>query len=176
MGQTLLGGATNEGNIDLLTPEQKQQFSQAGQGYNQFLQPYDPQQFNDQFQKSFVEPAQQQLNRQIIPGIKENFLGQDESGSGSLNRALAQSATDVSTNLGQQYMNQYNLMNQNKLQALGGMSGLSGQRQFEPMISQNQGLLGSILSMLGSIGGPAVGGYFGRNQYQNQNQNQTGNR
>jgi len=109
------------------------------------------------FQKSFIDPAQQALQRQIIPGIKEQFLGMDESGSGALNRALAQSATDVATGLGSQYMNFYNQQQGNKLNALNLLGGLSGQRTFEPHIQQTQGILGPLISALGQ----AAAGYFG---------------
>lgn len=114
------------------------------------------------FQKSFVDPAQQALQRQIIPGIKEQFLGLDESGSSALNQALAQAATDVSTGLGTQYMNQYNQQQNNQLQALGLLGGLSGQRTFQPMIQQTQGILGPLIGSLGGIGGAGLTGWLGR--------------
>ena len=126
------------------------------------MQPYNQEAFGDLFQKSFVDPSLQALQRQIIPGIKESFLGLDESGSGSLNRALAQSASDVSTGLGQQYMNFYNQQQQNKMGALGQLGGLSGQRTFEPHIEQTQGILGPLIAALGQIGGGfAMGGPAG---------------
>lgn len=135
---------------------QQQQF--ASGAYSDLLQPYNQQGFGDLFQKSFIDPAQQALQRQIIPGIKEQFLGVDESGSGSLNRALAQSASDVSTGLGQQYMNFYNQQQANKLGALGQLGGLSGQRTFEPQIEQTQGILGPLIAALGQIGAGALTG------------------
>jgi len=99
-----------------------------------------------------VAPAQQTLQRQIIPAIKESFLGLDESGSGALNRALAQSATDVATGLGSQYMNFYNQQQANKLSALGQLGGLGTARTSIPNIQQTQGLLGPILSALAGLG------------------------
>ncbi len=140
-------------------PQQQQLASGA---YSDFLQPYNQQGFGDLFQKSFIDPSLQALQRQIIPGIKESFLGLDESGSGSLNRALAQSASDVSTGLGQQYMNFFQQQQQNKLGALGQLGGLSGQRTFEPHIEQTQGILGPLIAALGQIGGGfAMGGPAG---------------
>lgn len=126
----------------------------------QFLQPYDPQQYDEMFQKSFVDPAQQQLQRQIIPGIKESMLGANESGSSALNQALSQAATDVSTALGSQYMNQFNQQNQNALQALGLMGGYAGQQQFQPYFQQRQGILGPLIGAGGQLG---AGYYGGRN-------------
>jgi len=128
----------------------------AGSAFQQFLQPYDPQQYQELFQKSFIDPAQQALQRQIIPGIKEQFMGLDETGSSALNQALAQSATDLSTQLGSQYMNQFNQRNQNMLQALGLLGGMGSQRTFEPMIQQSQGILGPLIGMLGQLGGAGI--------------------
>jgi len=127
---------------------------EVGGAFSQFLQPFDPEQFESMFQKSFVDPAQQVMQRQTIPGIKEQFMGMDESGSSALNQALAQSATDLSTSLGSQYMNQYNMGQGNLLQALQLMGGLTGQKTFEPMIQQRQGLAGPIIQAIGqAIGG-----------------------
>jgi len=166
MGKTLMGGISQEGNIDFLTPEQQafltnilgSQGGAANQAYGEFLQPSSPEQFQEFYQKSFIDPAQQALQRQIIPEIKENFLGLNESGSSALNRALAQSATDVSALLGQGMMGQYNQQQSNKLSALGGLGGLSGQRTFEPLINQQQGILGQLLGAAGTAGGMYFGG------------------
>lgn len=167
MGKTFMGGATHEGNIDLLTPEQKQFLSgilgpqggtggAASQAYSQFLQPYNPEQFQDFYQKSFIDPAQQTLQRQIIPGLKENFLGLDESGSSALNRALAQSATDLSTSLGSGILGQYNQYQANRLSALSGLGGLAGSQTFQPLINQQQGILGPLIGAAGTLGGAAL--------------------
>ena len=122
------------------------------------MQPYDPEQFQDLFQKSFIDPATQALQRQIIPAIKENFLGLDESGSGSLNRALSQSATDLSTALGSQYMNFYNQNNANQLSALGQLGNLGSQKTFEPLIQQTSPLLPMLIQALAE----GAGAFFGR--------------
>lgn len=140
----LWGGITNDGSVDLLTPEQ-QSFLSSILGRSN-----DPGQFGEMFQQSFVNPSLQTLQRQVIPGIKESFLGQNESGSSSLNRALAQSATDVSSMLGGQQMNQYNNQIGQGLQA-------SGVNQFMPLINQRQGLIPGSINALAS----ALGGYFG---------------
>jgi len=128
----------------------------ASQAYSEFLQPYNPQAYQDIFQRAAIEPAQQALQRNIIPTIKESFLGLDESGSSALNQALAQSATDLSTALGTQYLNFYNQQQANKLGALGGLQGALGQRTFEPRLSQTQGLIGPLISALGQVGAAAI--------------------
>lgn len=125
-------------------------------------QPMDPEQFQQMFQQSFVDPAQQMMQRQIIPGIKEQFMGMDESGSSALNQALSQSATDLSTALGSQMMNQYNIGQQRQMGALGQMGQMAGQRTFEPMIQQQQGILGPLIGMLGQMGSAGLGGWLGQ--------------
>lgn len=82
-------------------------------------------------------------------------------GGGALNRALAQSATDLSTALGSQYMNFFNQQQANKLGALGQLGGLSGQRTFQPLIQQTSPILPSLLQSLGAIGGGALKGWLG---------------
>jgi len=158
IGQTLLGGVENKGNLDLLSPEQQNYLSQAMGGFSKMAQPQNQQQFQNMFQQSFVDPSQQLLQRQIIPGIKEQFMGLDETGSSALNQALSQSATDLSTSLGSQLMNQYNLGQNRQLSALQGLGGVAGQRTFSPMIHEQQGILGNIIDMLGKLGGGFLGG------------------
>jgi len=118
----------------------------------------DPSQFQQMFQQSFVDPATQMLQRQIVPGIKEAYLG-DEKGSSALNQALAQSATDLSTALGSQLMNQYNIGQNRQIGALGNLGQLSGQQTF-PLLQQ-QGLLGPLLGAAGNLGGAALSGPLG---------------
>ncbi len=156
MGRTMLGGVSHEGNVSLLSPEQQQYLSGAMGGYSQMAQPMDQQQFQDMFQKSFVDPAQQMLQRQIVPGIKEQFMGLDESGSSALNQALAQSATDLSSALGSQLMNQYNIGQQRQMGALSGLGGLAGQQTFEPMLFKQQGILPNLLEILAKFGAGAM--------------------
>ena len=156
MGRTLLGGVSQEGQAELLTPEQQQflsgtlgsQDGAAQQAYGDFLKPYQPEEFESFYQQSFIDPAQKALKEQIIPGLKEQFLGLDESGSSDLNRALAQSAGDVSTALGSGILGQYNQTQQNRMGALGGLQGLLGQRSFEPIIHQQQGILPGLINAL----------------------------
>ncbi len=161
MGKTMMGGTSHQGNVDLLTPEQQSFLSQAMGGMGQMGQSMDPEQFQQMFQQSFVDPAQQMMQRQIIPGIKEQFLG-DESGSSALNQALSQSATDLSTALGSQMMNQYNIGQQRQMGALGQLGQMAGQRTFEPMMQQQQGILGPLIGMLGQLGGGLGGGWLGQ--------------
>ena len=166
----MMGGAQREENIDLLTPQQQNflssvlggQTGNAQQAYGNLLQDYSPDEFQDFYQKSFIEPAQQNLQRNIIPTIKESFLGMDESGGSSLNRALAQSATDLSSQLGQGMLGQYNQQRQNQMGALQGLGGMMNTRAFEPVMNQQAGLLPGILNAVASgAGGGLAGGAGG---------------
>ena len=158
MGKTMMGGVSHVGNVDLLTPEQKSFLTSAMGGLGQLGQPMSPEAFQQMFQKSFVDPSTQMMQRQIVPALKEAYLG-EESGSSALNQALAQSATDLSTALGGQLMNQYNLRQQRQIGAIGQMGQLAGQRTFEPMIQQ-QGILGPLIGALGQMGGAGLGGWL----------------
>jgi len=131
MGQTMLGGTEFKENIDLLNPQQQQFLQQI---LSQAMGGQEGE-FDAMFQKSFVDPSINTLNRQIIPQVKESFLGLDESGSSALNRALAQSASDVSSMLGQQQMGQFNRLMQTGL----------GTRSFEPHLQKQTGLAGPLV-------------------------------
>lgn len=118
----------------------------------------DPSQFQEMFQQSYVDPAKQILERQIVPSLKEAYLG-EETGSSALNQALSQSATDLSTALGSQMMNQYNLGQNRQLSALGQLGQLAGHQTMP--IQQQQGILGPLIGALGTIGGGIAGGPMG---------------
>lgn len=158
----LFGKSKFQGNLNLLTPEQSSFLANilkgsqglASNAYGNLLQQYSPETFNSFYQQSFVKPAQEMLQRQIIPQIKENFLGLDESASGALNRALAQSASDVSSQLGQGILNQYNIQSQNQLGALSSLNALLGRNSITPMVHSRPGLLSTLL---GGLGGPLGG-------------------
>lgn len=151
-----------------MTPEQKSFLSNilgpnagaAQQAYGQFLQPYNPQQYEDVFQKSVVDPTMQTYERSVLPSIQQRFVDANAGSSSALNQALAQSAQDLGTSLGSQYLNFFNQQQANQLSALGGLGGLAGQRTFQPIVSQNQGILGSLLSGAGSLGGGFLRGGF----------------
>lgn len=164
MGSTLMGGAEQTGNVPLMTGEQSDFLSQAmgglgpqaNQAYSQFLQPYDEDQFQGLFQKSFIDPAMQQYEQQIVPMLQQRFVDANAGSSSALNQALGQSASDLSTMLGSQMGQFYQGQQQNQLQALQGLSGMLGQRAFDPMIQQRQGILGPLIGAGGMIGAASM--------------------
>lgn len=156
MGKTLLGGTTREKDISLLTPQQRKYLGQAGEGYSQFLQP-SPEDLQERFQTSIVDPTMLQFERQILPAIQQRFVDVNAGSSSALNQALSQSATDLGTMLGGQYQDFYNQETANVFQALQGLGGLGSQQTFQPTVSQSQGILGPILQGLSTIASAYVG-------------------
>lgn len=105
----------------------------------------------------------QAFNRQVLPSIQQQFVDANAGSSSALNQALAEAATDVTTNLGSQFGQFFQNQQQNKLGALGQLGGLAGQRTFEPTTETTQGWLGPLLQGLASLGGGALGGGYGLN-------------
>jgi len=148
-----------QGSTNLLTPEQQQFLSDAlggtgaaGGAYGQFLQ---PQNYEEMFRESIVEPTTRAYEQRVVPGLQQRFVDANASSSSALNQALAQGAADLSSQLGGQYMNFLQGQQGNTLSALGQLGGLAGQRTFQPY--QQGGLLGSLLGGLGQLGGAYLG-------------------
>lgn len=110
------------------------------------------------FQKGVVDPTLQTYNQQVVPGIQQRFVDANASSSSALNQALAQSAGDLSTSLGSQYLQYQQGQQQNTLNALAQLGGLAGQRSFEPIVSQQQGILGPLIGGLGMLGAGSLAG------------------
>lgn len=156
MGQTLLGGTQMGPNAQLLTEQQRNFLSQAlgnsapqaGEAFSQFLQPQNMGDYQELFEQSYVKPAQQQLQRSIIPTIQQSFVDANAGSSSALNQALTEAATDVTTNLGSQFGNFFQQQQQNQLGALGQLGNLAGWKTFEPTTETSQGALGPLLDTL----------------------------
>ncbi len=164
MGQTLMGGTSQQRNIDLLTPEQRSFLSsilgglgpQAGAAYSQFLQPQSQEDLQSAFQKGVVDPSLQQYQQQVLPAIQQRFVDAGAGSSSALNQALSSSAQDLQTSLAGQYLPFMQGQQQLQLGALGQLGGLAGQRTFEPVVGQQQGILGPLIQALSQLGA----GYF----------------
>ena len=128
----------------------------AGQAYQSFLQPYSAEQYEDVFSKAVVDPAMMQYEQQVLPAIQQRFVDANAGSSSALNQALAQSAGDLTTQLGSQYLNFFNQQQANQLSALSGLGGLSGQQTFQPLVSQSGGILGPLIGAAGQIGAGAA--------------------
>jgi len=60
---------------------------------------FDPGYIQDWYQKSMVAPALQQWESDIVPQVKEHYIGQNAGSSQAANRAIAGSAEDLMTGL-----------------------------------------------------------------------------
>lgn len=113
-------------------------------------------QMDEIFQKSYVDPAMQTFEQQIVPGIQQRFTDANASSSSALNQALAQSAGDLSTSLGSQYGQFFQNQQQQQLQALNQFLPLMTGQTFSPLIQQQQGILGPLIQAGGQIGAGAA--------------------
>ena len=121
MGGSAMG---TTGSMSTLSKQQQQGLNAmiggglqpAQQSFQNMLQPFDPGQFQDIFQQSYVDPAMQSFTQQVIPAIQQRFVDQGAGSSSALNQALGQSAKDLSTTLGgfagQAYESQQNRQQQ----------------------------------------------------------------
>ena len=97
--------------------------------------------------------------RSVLPGIQQRFGDANAGSSSALNQALGQSAADVSTMIGSQAGQFFQGQQGNQLNAMQILNQLLGQRSFDPIIQQRQGLLGPAIGAAGQ----AAGGYlYGR--------------
>jgi len=166
MGKTMMGSAKHTQNIPLQTQQQQDLLNQvlqsAGPEFVQsmmgFLQPGG---FEDIFQQAVVDPAMMAYEQQALPAIQQRFVDANAGSSSALNQALAQSAADLSTMIGSQAGQFYQQQQANQLNAGQMIAQLLGQRTFEPVIQQRQGLAGPLIGAAGTIGGAALGGPAG---------------
>jgi len=164
MGDIMMGSAKHSGNAPLMTGEQNDYLSQLLQGLgpeaqgalSQFLQPYDSGQYQDLFQQAFIDPAMQTYEQQVLPGIQQRFVDANAGSSSALNQALGQSAADLSTMLGGQMGQFFQQQQGNTLSALGLGNQALGQRSFDPIIQQRQGLAGPLIGAGGQAAGLAA--------------------
>jgi hypothetical protein len=77
----------------------------AGTTLEGMMQPYDPSGARDFWQTSFMEPALQGWQQDIMPAIKESYAARNAADSGALGRSLGRSGRDLMTNLSGQLGN-----------------------------------------------------------------------
>ena len=206
MGKKVMGGdVEHRGNVELLTKDQKHFLSGilgssskgAASAYKDLLKK--PEDINldkllkpsrktyeslmdegsdlSAFKTGVVDPMMMNYNQQVLPGLQQRFVDQNAGSSSALNQALAQSAGDLTTQMGSLYLpfmqNQQNIrfnaaqgnaalsnpyMDKYKTQfggrtaALSGLGGLAGQQTFTPMIHQTEGIAGPLIGAAGAAG------------------------
>lgn len=165
LGNLLMGGTQNLGNIELLEPNQRQLLQsltspQATGGIQQALQnllALDPEARKQLFQESIVAPTLETYQQQVLPSIQQYYSDLGLGSSGALNQALAQSATSLGTQLGAQQMDFYKTQQAGALGALGQLGGLSTTPTQAPMIQRQEGILGALLGAGGQLGSAYLG-------------------
>ena len=152
MGELLMGSARHVGDAPLMTGGQSDLLNQLIQQYSQQMgQGQD--QYQDLFQQSFIDPAMRTFEQQTVPAIQQRFADAGASSSSALNQALGQSAADLNTMLGSQ-MGQFQQTQQFGLMQF--LNQLLGQRAFDPIVQQRQGILGPMIGAAGSAGAALI--------------------
>lgn len=130
-----------------------QQFGpQAVEAYGQFLQPYNPEQFQELFDQAFIKPAMMTYEQNTLPAIYESFGDANAGSSSALNQALAASAKDLSTGLGSQMGQFYQNYMGNQMSALSGLMNPMGQ----PIVRNAYSPYGDAISGAAKIGASAL--------------------
>ncbi len=164
MGDLFMGSTKQVGEAPLRTQEQQDFLSQAiggqgagaGQAFQEFLQQFDPEQFQSLFQQAFIDPAMQTFEQQVLPSIQQRFVDVNAGSSSALNQALGQSATDISTMLGTQMGQFYQGQQGNKLNALQILNQLASQQTMDPIIQQKEGILGPLIGAGAKMGAAGI--------------------
>lgn len=92
--------------LNTYNPQAGQNYLNQGSGaLNTMLADYNPAADQEYWQKSFVNPAMRNWQQNIVPQIQERYAGNNAGSSGAMNRAIANSGVDLSTNLNAQLGN-----------------------------------------------------------------------
>lgn len=134
MGLPLLFGGRWGGNTG--TPTQQSLGSgdinglgrTTNEAYRSLLSNYDPNAYAELYKNSFLNPVKRSLQQDILPSIRNQFLGGDELGSSALNQALSRAIEGAASRLGEGMYAGYQTHTNNVLQALSQLASLSPNR------------------------------------------------
>ncbi|MFA5382051.1 MAG: hypothetical protein WC356_02715 [Candidatus Micrarchaeia archaeon] len=119
--------------------------NQANPALNSMLADYNPASDKEYWQSAFVNPAMQNYQRNIMPQLLEKYAGQGAGSSGAMNRAIANSGVDLSTNMNAQLAN---LMYQGRNAQLGrqqtGINQAMNMAQMPGQLAQQAGQIGAM--------------------------------
>ncbi|MDX1532840.1 MAG: hypothetical protein R3230_01385, partial [Nitrosopumilaceae archaeon] len=125
------------------------------------LQQPQQQSYEDIFQRTYVQPAMQTYQENILPAIQQRFVDLNAGSSSALNNALAESARNLSTQLGSQFGEFQQRQKfgdiQNQLSALGLFAPFITGQTMTPVVSQKEGWLGPVLSAAAQVAGAKYG-------------------
>ncbi len=141
------------------------QYEQGLQGSGQFkdLFGFDPQQTRDTFNQMYAQPAYQQFQEEVVPGITGAFRGRNLQNSSYLGGALAKAGTNVQQNLNAQLAQiLQNAQQQSIDRRLGSLRDILGMQTFayqKPQTSPWESALAGLSSGAGQyLGNRAMGG------------------
>lgn len=125
---------------------------------NQYLQPTSQADYDKLFYESYEKPAQEQFKQQVIPGIINEFVGEDSRESSALNEALAQAGKDLSTTIAGQKANY--MYGQQNLQSgiIGQILQMLSQGDIENVVQQKEGWFPVVMDAAAK----GASGYGGR--------------
>ena len=160
------GGQSKVSSLDPTQRKLYEQYAQAlggGGGPLADVFGFDPEKVRDLYTQQYAEPAYQQFQEEVVPGITGQFRGQNLQQSSYLGGALGKAGTDVQKNLDSQLANMLYQAEQQSLQRKqGGLNQLLGMQTFayqqSPLMQLIQGLAGGAGQALGAYGMKKFGG------------------
>lgn len=138
------------------------QYAQGLQGQGQFadLFNFDSEAAKKNFNSMYAQPAYQQFQEEIVPGITGQFRGGNLQNSSYLGGALSKAGTNVQKNLDTQLANMlYQGQNNSVERRINGINNLLNMQTFayqQPQQSSGDQVFGALLN----AGGKAAGAYF----------------
>lgn len=137
-------------------------YAQGLQGQGQFadLFNFDAEGARKNFNSMYAQPAYQQFQEEVVPGITGQFRGGNLQNSSYLGGALSKAGTDVQRNLDAQLANMlYQGQNDSVNRRINGINNILNTQTFaykQPQQSAGDQIFGSLMD----IGGKAAGSYF----------------
>lgn len=135
------------------------QYAQAiqGQGPMAGMFDFDADQARDVFKQMYADPAYQQFNEEIVPGITGQFRGGNLQNSSYLSGALGKAGTDVQKNLNANLANMLYQGQQSSIdRRLGALNNILGMQTFayeKPQAGPFDQLIGGFASGAGQYAG-----------------------
>lgn len=165
-GAAYNSGAFDPNTISSLDPEQQKLYKQmmdaiqGGGGPLADLYDFDPEQIRELFTQQYAEPAYQQFQENVVPGITGQFRGKNLQNSSYLGGALGKAGTDVQTNLNAQLSGMLSQGREAGLQRKqSGVQNLLNMQTFAYQDSPLMQLLNSLAGGAGkAVGASAFGG------------------
>jgi len=137
-------------------------YAQGLQGQGEFsdLFNFDPEKQRDVFSKMYAQPAYQQFQEEVVPGITGQFRGGNLQNSSYLGGALSKAGTDVQRNLDAQLANMLYQGQQSSVdRRINGINNILNTQTFayqQPQASAGDNVFGALMN----AGGKAAGAYF----------------